>query len=69
MGYKPHTPLNASNINGHIVFGLSGRCADTVFINGECVMSERVIVKVDEDEILAKSREQSKDFWRRAGGL
>jgi putative selenium metabolism protein SsnA len=60
------TPIGADNIYGHIMFGLSGRCVDTVYINGACVMRDRAFATVDEDEVLARSREQAADFWKRA---
>jgi putative selenium metabolism protein SsnA len=64
-GCTPHTPMDESNIYGHIMFGLSGRCVDTVFIDGKCVMRDRALQTVDEPEILAHSREQAADFWKR----
>lgn len=65
VDYTPHTPLNANTIAGHIVFGMMGRCVDTTIINGRFVMKERQMQLVDEQEILAKTREQSADFWKR----
>ena len=65
VDYTPHTPLNANTIAGHVMFGMSGRAVDSVMINGRFVMRERAMQLVDEQEILAKSREQSSDFWKR----
>jgi len=65
VDYIPHTPLNENNIYGHIMFGLMGRCVDSTIINGRFIMKDRVMQTVDEQEILAKSREQSADFWKR----
>jgi hypothetical protein len=38
---------------------------DTVIINGQIVMRERTLVNVDEEALLAKSRERAEDLWRR----
>ncbi len=66
VDYTPHTPLNANTVAGHIVFGMMGRAVDSVMINGRFVMRDRVMQTVDEQAVLAKSREQSADFWKRA---
>ncbi|MFV0352789.1 MAG: putative aminohydrolase SsnA [Oscillospiraceae bacterium] len=65
VDYTPHTPLNANTIAGHIMFGMMGRCVDSTMINGKFVMKERVMQTVDEQAVLAKTREQSADFWKR----
>ncbi len=65
LGYTPHTPLEATTLAGHVMFGLSGRCVDSSLINGKFVMKERVIQTVDEEAVLAEARKQSADFWAR----
>ena len=63
--YIPHTPMNENTLGGHMIFGLSGRCVDTTIINGKVVMKDKVLVNIDESEILSKSREVSKELWNR----
>ena len=65
VDYTPHTPLNADNTGGHTMFGMMGRSVDCTMINGRFVMKDRVIQSVDEQAVLAKSREQAADFWKR----
>jgi len=65
VDYTPHTPLNENTTAGHILFGLSGKCVDTTIANGKVLMKNREIVVVDEDKILAKSRELSQNLWNR----
>ncbi len=65
VDYKAPTPINADNINGHILFGVSGRNVDTTIVNGRIVMEERVLINIDEEEIMAKSRECSEKLWKR----
>lgn len=65
VDYIPHTPLNENTLAGHIMFGLMGRAVDSTIINGKYVMKDRVMQTVDEEAVLAKSCEQSSDFWTR----
>jgi putative selenium metabolism protein SsnA len=63
--YRGPTPVNEHTINSHILFGLSGRHVDTTIINGRIVMRERELVNIDEEALLAKSREQARKLWER----
>jgi len=63
--YKPHTPLSADNIDGHILFGMSGRSIVTTVINGIVRMQDREIRGIDEEMILAKCRESASALWQR----
>ncbi len=65
VNYDPPTPLHAGNLNGHILFGISGPMVDTTIINGRVVMRERQLVDIDEAEILARSRERAAKVWQR----
>jgi len=63
--YQGPTPVNADTINSHILFGVTGRHVDTTIINGRIVMKDRVLVNIDEEALLAKSREHAKKLWER----
>lgn len=63
--YDPLTPLTADNINGHTLFGLTGRSIVTTIINGKVRMKDRELVGIDEHEIMAKSREHAQAMWKR----
>lgn len=65
VDYNPLTPLNDSNIYGHIIFGISGRSVTDAIINGKVVMRNRVISEIDEEMIFSKCRELSKKLWSR----
>lgn len=65
VDYHPPTRLHADNINGHLLFGVSGRCVETTVINGRVVMENRKLQTVDEEEIAAKSRELADKVWER----
>ena len=65
VDYKGPTPVNGNTINSHILFGVTGRHVDTTIINGKIVMQDRVLVNVDEEALLAKSRELAQKLWDR----
>ncbi|HBH3678946.1 TPA: chlorohydrolase, partial [Clostridioides difficile] len=47
------------------IFGMSGRSVDTTIINGKVLMKDRKLINIDEESILAKSRELSQNLWNR----
>jgi cytosine/adenosine deaminase-related metal-dependent hydrolase len=65
VDYQGPTPVNEHTINSHILFGGSGRHVDTTIINGKITMKERELVNIDEEALLAKSREQARKLWER----
>lgn len=65
VDYNPPTPMNENNINGHILFGMSGRAVDTTIINGRVVMRDRCLAGIDEQEICAKARELARKVWEK----
>ena len=65
VDYNPPTPLHAGNLDGHILFGMSGPLVDTTVINGRVVMQGRKLTGIDEAEALAKSRELAEKVWQR----
>ena len=65
VDYIPHTPLNENTINSHILFGMTGRSVDTTIVNGKVLMKNRILLNIDEEAILATSRELSSNLWNR----
>lgn len=65
VDYDPPTRMDSGNINGHILFGMSGRAVDTTIIGGKVVMENRKLLTLDEREICAKSRELAEKVWER----
>lgn len=63
LDYDPITPLDASNCNGHILFGLTGRCVVTTVCNGRVLMKDRVLVDIDEEQVTADVRAESIKLW------
>ncbi len=65
VDYDPPTCMDSGNINGHILFGMSGRAVDTTIIGGKVVMKNRKLTTLDEREVCAKSRELAEKVWER----
>lgn len=58
-GYNPLTPMDASNINGHILFGMNGRNIVTTMINGKLLMKDRELLSIDEEKAMADCRAEA----------
>jgi len=65
VDYYGSTPLNGSNYNGHILFGMNGAMVRDTIIAGEVKMRNRELVGMDEAKICADSQAQAADFWNR----
>lgn len=63
MDYKPFTPFDDTNIDGHMLFGMNGRSCRTTVINGRLLYHNRQFTDLDEDRINAWTLEQSKILW------
>ncbi len=63
MDYKPFTPFDGSNIDGHMLYGMNGRNCRTTIINGRVLYRNREFTGIDEDGINAWVLEQSKLLW------
>ena len=63
MDYKPYTPFSDANIDGHMLFGMTGRQCQTTFINGKLLYKDREFVNIDEEAVNAHVMESSKRLW------
>ena len=68
VDYNPPTQLDAWNINGHILFGMTGRDVVTTVANGRVLMKDREIKVIDVEEAMAKCREESAKLWHSING-
>ena len=55
--YDPLTPMDASNCNGHLLFGVHGSMVQTTVCNGEILMKDRELLVCDEKKIMADCRQ------------
>lgn len=63
MDYKPFTPFSDANIDGHMIFGMTGRQCQTTIGNGKLLMLDRQLVDVDEEAVNAHILEEAKKLW------
>ena len=63
MDYKPFTPFSDENIDGHMIFGMTGRQCQTTIANGKLLMHDRVLVGIDEEAENAHILEAAKKLW------
>ena len=63
MDYKPFTPFSDANIDGHMIFGMTGRQCQTTIANGRVLMKDRELVNIDEEAVNARILEASKKLW------
>ena len=63
MDYKPFTPFSDANIDGHMIFGMTGRQCQTTIANGRLLMKDRELVDIDEEAVNAHILEAAKKLW------
>ncbi|MGN0978827.1 MAG: putative aminohydrolase SsnA [Candidatus Avoscillospira sp.] len=63
MDYKPYTPFSDANIDGHMIFGMTGRQCQTTIANGKVLMKDRELVGIDEEAVNAHILEEAKKLW------
>jgi len=65
VDYPSPTPLTASNLPWHIIFGMGGHMVTTTIVNGRILMRDREIMTLDREAITARSRELARALWQR----
>ncbi len=65
VDYDPPTPLTASNLPWHILFGLDGTGVDTTIVAGRVVLRHGQLLTLDEGAIMARARELAGKLWQR----
>lgn len=66
--YIPLTPMDASNLDSHLLFGMEGRSVVTTVANGKVLMKDRELQELDEAAILAKVREGARRLAGKING-
>ncbi len=63
MDYKPFTPFSDENIDGHMLFGMTGRQCQTTIAAGKLLMLDRELVGIDEEAENAFIMAEAKKLW------
>ncbi len=65
VDYKPTTPLTSDNLPWHILFGYEASAITTTISAGKVLMKNRTLLTLDEEAIVAHSRELAAKVWER----
>jgi len=65
LDYNTPTEINTNNFLGHFVFGWNASHIQHVISNGELIVKDRVLQKVNEEEVLQFTKEQAKRLWKK----
>ena len=65
VNYNPLTPMNENNINGHLVFGVTGHDVVTTVANGKVLMKDRRLTEIDEAKVMADCRQAAAELGKR----
>ncbi len=66
--YDPLTPMDGSNANGHILFGMNGRSVITTVCNGRVLMKDRKLLVANEADVMQACRESAAKLWASING-
>lgn len=62
VNYNPLTPMNTGNVNGHLLFGVTGHDVVTTVANGKVLMKDRRLTQIDEAKVMADCRQAAKEL-------
>jgi cytosine/adenosine deaminase-related metal-dependent hydrolase len=65
LDYHSPTPIDSSNLAGHLLFGLTSAHVRDVMVQGEFVVRDRVHQGVDEQELAVRCRSAAPLLWER----
>lgn len=63
LNYKPHTNFNSENFIGHFFYSINSKSINHLISNGEIIMYNKKLTKIDENAVLKYAKEQSKRLW------
>ena len=66
--YDPLTPMDSSNVNGHILFGMNGKNVVTTVCNGKLLMKDRKVLVCDEAALMKECRQSASRLWDSING-
>jgi putative selenium metabolism protein SsnA len=65
VDYFPPTPMNSSNLFGHLLFGIANAPVHSLIVDGRFVIRDRQLVNVEEARIAEKAAARAKALWER----
>ncbi len=68
LAYDPPTPLDASNLASHFLFGLTAACVRDTIAGGRFVVKHGVVQGIDAAALASQARTQAQRLWSRMDG-
>ena len=65
VDYYPPTPLDGTNLFGHLLFGIANAPVDSLLVNGRFVLRGKECVTVDERAVAEKALIHARRLWER----
>lgn len=65
LKYNSPTPIKASNILGHLLYGINSCMVDTTIVNGQLLMKNRKLLHLDEKQISLQCQKLASNLWER----
>jgi len=65
VDYYPPTPLDSTNLFGHILFGIANAPIDSLLVDGRFVLRNKQCVNIDERAVAEKAATQARALWKR----
>jgi putative selenium metabolism protein SsnA len=69
LDYDPPAPVEASNLGGHLLFGIDRSHVESVMVAGRWVVRGRRVLTVDAAAIRRRAREAARGLWDRMAAL
>jgi putative selenium metabolism protein SsnA len=63
LDYDSPTPLDETNLSGHLLFGIESSAVRHVMVGGRFVVRDRKLVLVDEEDLASRCRRAAKRLW------
>jgi cytosine/adenosine deaminase-related metal-dependent hydrolase len=67
--YIPFTPIESSNLVGHLLFSIESRHVRDVMIDGRWAMRDRKLIQIDEAQTRSDAQRVSRDLWTRLDAI
>ena len=65
VDYDPLTPMDETNLDSHVLFGMNGSLVTTTICNGEILMRDRQLQHINKAQVMEESRREAADLWQR----
>jgi hypothetical protein len=63
LNYDSPTEINKDNFISHFIFGIESSHIESVISKGKLIVQNKKLININEEDILAYSKEMSKKLW------